>query len=219
MRSPCWLTPCQVDNFWFSQWQQSCHCDKFSISLKVPHWTIDIIHKCYNAPDSHPSILHSEQKCVHFCSEWSIVGYRTGAFWDLWNWSIVLITIISSIIQQVKSLEYSWEKNNSMVTQKCVHFCSEWSIVGYRTGAFWDLWNWSIVLITIISSIIQQVKSLEYSWEKNNSMVTQKCVHFCSEWSIVGYRTGAFWDLWNWSIVLITIISSIIQQVKSLEYS
>ena len=33
-------------------------------------------------------MLHSEQKWVHFCSEWSIVGYGTGAFWDLWNWSI-----------------------------------------------------------------------------------------------------------------------------------
>ena len=25
---------------------------------------------------------HSEQKCAHFCSEWSIVGYGTGALWD-----------------------------------------------------------------------------------------------------------------------------------------
>ena len=37
-------------------------------------------------------MLHSEQKCAHFCSEWSIVGYGTGAFWDLWNWSIVHIS-------------------------------------------------------------------------------------------------------------------------------
>ena len=26
-------------------------------------------------------MLHSEQKCAYFCSEWSIVGYGTGAFW------------------------------------------------------------------------------------------------------------------------------------------
>ena len=26
---------------------------------------------------------HSEQKCAHFCSGWSIVGYGTGAFWYL----------------------------------------------------------------------------------------------------------------------------------------
>ena len=33
-------------------------------------------------------MLHSEQKCAHFCSEWNILGYGTGAFWDLWNWFI-----------------------------------------------------------------------------------------------------------------------------------
>ena len=44
---------------------------------------------------------HSEQKCTHFCSEWSIVGYGT-------------------------------------------HFCSEWRIVRYGTSAFWDLWMRSL---------------------------------------------------------------------------
>ena len=38
-------------------------------------------------------MLHSGQKCDHFCSEWSIVGYWTGAFWDFWNWSIVLHSV------------------------------------------------------------------------------------------------------------------------------
>ena len=41
-----------------------------------------------NASVPYPTMLHSKQKCAHFCSEWSIVGYGTGAFWDLWNWSI-----------------------------------------------------------------------------------------------------------------------------------
>ena len=31
----------------------------------------------------YPRMLRSEQKCAHFCSEWSIVGYGAGAFWDL----------------------------------------------------------------------------------------------------------------------------------------
>ena len=30
-------------------------------------------------------VFHSEQKCAHFCYELGIVGYGTGAFWDLWN--------------------------------------------------------------------------------------------------------------------------------------
>ena len=49
-----------------------------------------LIHKSRNTPVPYPTMLHSEQKCAHFCSEWSIVGYETGAFWDLWNWPIVL---------------------------------------------------------------------------------------------------------------------------------
>ena len=36
---------------------------------------IDLIHKSQTAPAPYPTMLHSEQKCAHFCSEWSIVGY------------------------------------------------------------------------------------------------------------------------------------------------
>ena len=93
-----------------------------------------VLLESHNAPVPHPTVHHSEQKCAHFCSEWCIVGYGTGALWDLWD---------------------------------CAHYCSEWSIVGYGTGAWWDLWD---------------------------------CAHFCSEWSIVGNGTGALWDLWDWSI-------------------
>ena len=35
----------------------------------------------------------------------------------------------------------------------------------------------------------------------NGSRPVKECAHFCSEWSIVGYRTGAFWDLWFRSII------------------
>ena len=46
--------------------------------------TMDQFHKSQNAPVPYPRMLHSEQKCAHFCSEWSILGYGTGAFWDIW---------------------------------------------------------------------------------------------------------------------------------------
>ena len=49
---------------------------------------IDLIYKSQNALVPYPIMLHSEQNRAHFCSEWSIMGYGTGAFWDLWNWSI-----------------------------------------------------------------------------------------------------------------------------------
>ena len=44
---------------------------------------IDQPHKSHNAPVPYPTMHHSEQKCAHFCSEWCIVGYGTGALWDL----------------------------------------------------------------------------------------------------------------------------------------
>ena len=44
---------------------------------------IDLVHKSRNASVQHPTMLPSEQKVAYFLSEWSIVGYRTGAFWDL----------------------------------------------------------------------------------------------------------------------------------------
>ena len=37
--------------------------------------SIDQFHKSQNAPDPYPTMLHSEQKCAHFCSECSIVVY------------------------------------------------------------------------------------------------------------------------------------------------
>ena len=40
-------------------------------------------HKPHNAPVTHPATHHSEQKCAHFCSEWYILGYESGALWDL----------------------------------------------------------------------------------------------------------------------------------------
>ena len=55
-----------------------------------PHTTIDQIHKSQNAPVSYPRRHHSEQKCAQFCSEWSILGYGTGAFWEYWNWSTTM---------------------------------------------------------------------------------------------------------------------------------
>ena len=38
---------------------------------------IDRFHKSQNPPVPSPTMLHSEQKYVHFCSEWSIVMYGT----------------------------------------------------------------------------------------------------------------------------------------------
>ena len=48
----------------------------------------ELIKQSQNAPVPYPTMPHSEQKCAHFCSEWNVVRYVTGADWALWNWSI-----------------------------------------------------------------------------------------------------------------------------------
>ena len=49
-----------------------------SPNSQIPECTCSISHNA----------LSSEQKWAHFCSEWNIVECGTGAFWDLWNWSV-----------------------------------------------------------------------------------------------------------------------------------
>ena len=44
---------------------------------------IDQFHKFNNASVSYPTVLHSRQKCAHFCSEWRILWHVTGAFGNL----------------------------------------------------------------------------------------------------------------------------------------
>ena len=56
--------------------------------LLEQNYIIDQSHKSHNASVSYPTMHHSEQKCAHSCSEWCIVGYGTGALWDLWIRSI-----------------------------------------------------------------------------------------------------------------------------------
>ena len=58
---------------------------RVSISLKPS----DQFRKSQSSHVPYPTLLHSEQKCAHFCSERSILGYRTAAFWGLWFRSIL----------------------------------------------------------------------------------------------------------------------------------
>ena len=42
-----------------------------------------------------------------------------------------------------------------------------------------------------------QIPERTCSISHNAPFRTEMCTFLCSEWSIVGYGTGAFWDLWN----------------------
>ena len=57
---------------------------------------IDQFQKSQNAPVPYPTMLLSEQKRAYFCSEWSIAGYDSSAFLDLW-----IVLIFAWIIENI----------------------------------------------------------------------------------------------------------------------
>ena len=81
---------CSTDAWVMNQPRKPLMAAIWSVGETIPRTCqeIDLIHKSQNASVSYPTMFYSEQKCAHFCSERNIVVYGTGAFWDLWNWSI-----------------------------------------------------------------------------------------------------------------------------------
>ena len=69
-------------------------------------WVMGLIHKSHSAPVPYPTMHHSEQKCAHFCSDWCILGYGTGALWDLWDWSIEFTVYPSSFRSNTQSMNF-----------------------------------------------------------------------------------------------------------------
>ena len=95
-RDFAWLVPSHYLN-------QCCNIVNWTLGNK-PQWNfnqnttlfihenaIDQFHKSQNAPAPYPAMLDSEQRYAYFCSEWSIVGYGTDAFWDLCIMSIEIV--------------------------------------------------------------------------------------------------------------------------------
>ena len=76
---------------------------------------IDQFHKSQNAPVPYLTMFHSEQKCAHFCSGWSILGNGTGACWHLGIRSILfsngLVPFVLRIFARCRS--FCWGLNAS----------------------------------------------------------------------------------------------------------
>ena len=105
-RSLCWTTYCSGTLSLTSTSQCNCledwapvdettrvsvdetWCGFVRAVIWIDNLLIDRYHKSPNTPVPCPTIYHSGQKCAHFCSKWCIVGYRTGAVWDLRIWSV-----------------------------------------------------------------------------------------------------------------------------------
>ena len=108
-------------------------------------YSIDLIHKSQNSPVPYTRMLHSEQSCAHFCSEWSILGYETGAFWDLWNWSI---------------------EGHSMVFTLCsLRSFARWNVTGEgQIGILYDCKSYSNMIYSHINSnLMKKIFILRYN--------------------------------------------------------
>ena len=108
-------------------------------------FAIDQFHKSQNAPVPYPTVHHSEQKCAHFCSVWSIVGYGKGAFWDLWIRSITVLhaQLWWSFLCQVNSL---WPSD-------IIWYHGTWSALLQIMTNLWSLVAALVVIMTTYSAI------------------------------------------------------------------
>ena len=97
-------------------------CDKADGKL------IEQSHKSHNVPVPYPTMHHSEQKCAYFCSEWCIVGYQTGALWDLWDSSTTQLTFLSWERSDIQSRSDSL----LLITNQLLHFDLSLSMVSKR---------------------------------------------------------------------------------------
>ena len=56
-----------------------------------------------------------------------------------------------------------------------------------------------MALVGTVNKPISQIPRCTY-FISHNAPFRQKCAHFCSEWCIVWYGTGALWDVWTRSV-------------------
>ena len=75
------------------QYMSTIRHTAWALLFIVVVWCRSQIHKSHHAPVLYPTMHHSEQKYARFVSEWCIVGYRTGALWDLWDWFIPFVSV------------------------------------------------------------------------------------------------------------------------------
>ena len=80
-------TPATFQNDYFNKHSRRSY-DKTPVRSVSRDPAVDPTHKSNTAPAPYSTMHHSEQKWAHFCFEWCIVLYGTGALWDLWDWSL-----------------------------------------------------------------------------------------------------------------------------------
>ena len=110
--------------------------------ISVSIYIIDLIHKSHNAPVPYPTMHHSGQKCTHFCFELCIMGYTTGAWWDLWDWLIAFA--FHSFIWLYELIEAEWRIYVSKIWH---HWFRYWLVAckapSHYLNQCWFVVNWN----------------------------------------------------------------------------
>ena len=140
----------------------------------IPYWTKSqcshymfnrAISQSRNALVPYPTMLHSEQKCTHFYSEWSIVGYGTDAFWDLLIRSIL---VCSNLAYFEITFTHSTTKGPFLypIRHLIVRSCWDW---GARLlfKVFWLLWNLGGIFAAQQLRCLPNFKVTSVSWYLN----------------------------------------------------
>ena len=72
------------------EWEDLVNNKRAPTYIRLLKNEIETSHKSHNASDKHSTMDHFvTEMCtyVHISvTKWCIVGYRTGALWDLWGW-------------------------------------------------------------------------------------------------------------------------------------
>ena len=124
---------------------------------------------------------HSEQKCAHFCSECCIMGYGTGAFWDLWDWSIHWRSYASPSLNELTPQNILWHLwailNNVLIKVTLAHWYPKIKYI----MIYWRFKEQTYIMICWWSYVII------YWWfdEESEIITTFKRTHLCISWCFI----------------------------------
>ena len=109
------------------------------------HNSLDPIHQFHKSQDTpapYPRMLHSEEKCAHcahFCSDWGILGYGTGAFLDLWiRYDILMQVHIDGFVQDY--IPWSWSYSAAALLVACRPLAPWGPLRRWRCNEFQGQW-------------------------------------------------------------------------------
>ena len=118
LESALWCCGCKPCHQWLWSIQQKCTSYHFRETGPRNAFNIKMLSYPYKNINPTVHLFHIPQCSIqnrnahHFCSEWSIVGYGTGAFWDLWIRSVLILKIRQSYDYRTSYPAYQQRKSH-----------------------------------------------------------------------------------------------------------